>query len=216
MASSDWMNQLAKKSPAYKAGVLVAVLVVVGLLYWQFLYSPLKDEKSSAKSQYDRLKKKHDELKREEDQWEQLILDKDRLDKQLKQVKVSLPASSELPSFFRHLQKQAAAAGVTLKNWKRLKEEPVESYVKVPVSIEISGSFYEINHYFYLLHETERIITVENFSISEPSMRGDTVHLTSEFIASTFRQADKPPDTSFPSAEEVKSEEESEKKDDED
>lgn len=196
MASSEWINQLARKSPAYKAGILAAVLAVLGLLYYQFRYSPLKDEETSAQHQLESLQKTNKKLKKDKRKWEKLILAKDRLDEKLKKNKISLPASSELPAFFLHLQKQAAAAGVTLKNWKRLKEKPVENYVKVPVQIEVAGTFYQINHYFYLLHETERIITIEDFAITEPRMEGGELRLTAKFLANTFRQADRPPDQS--------------------
>lgn len=198
MASSDWISQLAKKPPAYKAGVLFGVMAVLGLFYYQFRYSSLADERNSAERQHNALRQTNQKLKKDKQRWEELILQKDRLDEKLKKIKVSLPASSELPAFFLHLQKQAAAAGVNLKNWKRLKEKPVASYVRVPVQIEVTGTFYQINHYFYLLHETERIITVENFSLGKPTLQGGEVVLTADFTASTFRQADAPPDTSFP------------------
>ena len=68
----------------------------------------------------------------------------------------------------------------------------MENFVKVPVAMKITGTFYEINEYFKLLYETPRIITVEALDVSQPKLTGDQIMLTASFRASTFRQADEP------------------------
>jgi type IV pilus assembly protein PilO len=198
MAQNDLVAQFARKPPAVQAGIFLGVIALLGLIYWQFFYSALADDKQAAINRNGALQKENDNLKKSLAKWEQLMLEKDALDEVLRKNQVSLPASSELPAFFVHLQRQAAASGVNIKSWKRIKESPIESYVKVPVAIEVTGSFYEINKYFYLLYQTDRIITVENFTLGGAAMRNDDIHLTASFTASTFRLADVPPDTSLP------------------
>jgi Tfp pilus assembly protein PilO len=189
MAKKDVLNQLARKPPAVQAGLLGAVLLVLGGLYWQLFYLELAESRQRATNKNRTLLTRNRELKEREKQWLELVQKKEELDAMLRKNQVSLPASSELPSFFVHLQKQAAAAGVNVKSWSRKNEQPVEAYMKVPVAMEVTGTFYQINHYFKLLYETDRIITVEDLKIGDAVHRGEEVILTASFRASTFRQA---------------------------
>jgi Tfp pilus assembly protein PilO len=119
-----------------------------------------------------------------------MIQEKEALDLKLSTNQVSLPRTSDLPSFIGHLQRQAAVAGVTFKNWSRVQEAPVQGYVKVPVAVEVYGTFYQVLKYFYLLGKTKRIITVENFKLERLPDNSDNVLLRASFRATTFRQAD--------------------------
>jgi type IV pilus assembly protein PilO len=199
--ANDFVAQLAKKPPQVKLAILAAVLAAFGLIYWQFFYSALSDKLVQLQAQRTQLQNDNKRLKEDLDKWNDLTLEKDRLDAKLGKNAVSLPASSELPAFFAHLQKQAAAAGVTIKSWKREGETPVEAYVRVPVAIEVRGTFYQINKYFHLLFQTERIISVENLTLGTPVGRGDDIQVSARFIAATYRQADAPPQPETPPAE---------------
>ncbi len=198
MASNDFVSNLASKPIGFKLGLLGGIIALLGILYWQFFYSSLSDELKTAKNRTNTLQKKSERLKKDLQEWEKLVLEKQSLDEELKRNSVSSPASSELPSFFLHLQKQAAGAGVKLDNWRRLKEVPIETYIKVPVSVEVTGSFYQINNYFKLLYETDRIITVENMTLDYVATNNDTVNLNAKFTASTFRLPDGPDDGTAP------------------
>jgi Tfp pilus assembly protein PilO len=194
---SSWVSQLAKKSTSYKLAVLGIIMAVLGFIYWQFMYSSLKEEQVTLRTQRNNLIKKVDDLKKKEETYRQRVHEMEALEQQMKKNALSLPSSSELPAFFLNIQKQAAAAGVTLRSWQRLKEVPVETYVKVPVSIEVSGTFYQINNYFKLLHEVDRIITVEQLKLGGVTLTNDEAILTAKFRASTFRKRDLPPDTNL-------------------
>ena len=196
----DYMGELAAKPLNFKLAVLGAVLAALGLLYWQLFYSGLSEDLDAAKNRNRSLRQKSDKLAKDKGEWDRLVLQKKELDTELTKNQVSLPSSAELPSFFYHLQKQAAGAGVKLDQWNRLKETPVESYVKVPVAMEVTGSFHQINNYFKLLYETDRIITVENLELSYLGSKDDEIQLKAKFQASTFRLPDQPPQTDLPDA----------------
>lgn len=193
----DLAAQIARQPPHIKAVILVGVLAVLGFVYWQFFYSTLADEKKQAAVTRKKLASEEEKLKEKEKEYKELLTKKKELDAQLAKNQLTLPASSELPAFFMHLQKQAAASGVTITRWSRTKEKEVESYVKVPVAMTVTGTFYQINNYLRLLAKTDRIITIESLTLGSADTSSDEVVLTAKFIAATFRQKDRPPDTSF-------------------
>lgn len=191
MAQESPIAKLAAKPLQYQIAVLVAIMVVLGLLYYQSLYSTLDEDLQQATGAYAREETTNKELIKRKKEWQQMIDDKKNLDIKLSTNQISLPETADLASFLGHVQRQAAVAGVSFRNWSRQKEEVLPGYVKVPISVEVVGSFYQILKYFYLLGETKRIITVEDFALNQ--VKGgdaDEVVLKATFRASTFRQPD--------------------------
>jgi type IV pilus assembly protein PilO len=197
MARRDLAAELSQKPLGFKLGILAGVLVVLGFFYWQFFYSSLADEQKALTSERSKLAKKETALKQREKEWIELLQKKEILDEQLTKNRVTLPASSELPAFFVHLQKQAASAGVTVVSWTRRKESAVETYVKVPVEMHITGTFYQINNYFRLLAQTDRIISIGGLNLRPFRTKNEEIILKASFNAMTFRQKDRPPDTTL-------------------
>jgi Tfp pilus assembly protein PilO len=171
-----------------KVAFFAAGIAVVVLLYYQLYYSSLSDELDNLKNQNTQLTQQNKQLQDRERKYKELVKKNDDLKEQLIKNRISLPTSAELPAFFVHLQKQAASSGVSINRWSRRREIPIgKSYVKVPVGMTITGTYYQILHYFKLLSETDRIITVESLSLGGAKVRADETVLRASFTASTFR-----------------------------
>jgi Tfp pilus assembly protein PilO len=182
-------DRLAKASSSTKIAILVVVLGVFGLLYYNFFYSDLVEEEESLVAVKKRQIEDERRLLKRKAEYQELLRQKADVEDRLRRNAIKLPESSELPAFFQHLETQAATANVRILLRTLDKEVPVETYVKVPVRMEVAGDFYQINNYFKLLNETARIITIENLYIGDRRRDGDRVVLTAKFTASTFRQA---------------------------
>lgn len=190
MASDSAIAKLAAKPLGFQIGVLVACLLAICGIYYQLMYSDLDEELTNAKSQYTRLERENKKAKDQEIEYKKLVKEKGDLDRQLNNNQVSLPATAALPSFIGHMQRQAAVAGVSFKNWSRKPEEKGAAYVRVPVSVEVIGNFHQVLKYFHLLGKTKRIITIEDFKLTPDKSTGDDVVLKATFQATTFRQPD--------------------------
>ena len=198
--SNELIDKFSKASTGVKVAVFGGIALLLGFLYWYMFYGDLAEQLESGKAEATKLASDEVKLKERQKQYRELLDKKKAIEDGLAKNQIALPASSELPSFFVSLQSQAIAASVQLVNWSRQDEIPVETYVKVPVKMEVRGDFYQIVQYFKLLFETRRIITVENLIISDPVKDGDQLLLSAKFTASTFRQADAPPQAAKPVA----------------
>lgn len=190
MASESPITKLAAMPLKNQVAVLIGSMVLLFGAYHQLYYSSMGEELDNAQAQYSRTEKNSSDLKQKQSEWKSMLTEKEALDVKLSTNQVSLPRTSDLPSFIGHLQRQAAVAGVTFKNWSRNPEAAVQGYVKVPVSVEVYGTFYQILKYYHLLGKTKRIITVENFKLDRLPEKSDNVLLRAAFRATTFRQAD--------------------------
>jgi Tfp pilus assembly protein PilO len=191
--ASESMEKLARLALPAKAAILVVTIGLLGLVYYQLAYSDLVDERDGLLAVRSRQVEDEKRLNRRKAEYQELLRQKADVDERLRRNSIKLPESSELPAFFQHLETQASTANVRIVTRVIDKEVPVETYMKVPVRMEIQGDFYQLNNYFKLLSQTERIITIENLFIGDPRRSAERVTLTGKFTASTFRQADRAP-----------------------
>jgi Tfp pilus assembly protein PilO len=203
-SKSDLAATLAKMPPAKRAAILGAVLAALGLLYWQFFYSGLKESEDSEKSTHSRLMKEQKKIDVEKAELKKLTDEHNKLKKSMEGIQLALPTEPELASFIDHLQIRAGDAQVNFKSWDNRPEVPVDKYIKVPLAIEVTGTFYQIMHFFHLLGpktsaaaavddlgETKklgRIVSIESLRIGEATVKNDEILLSAKFMASTFRQ----------------------------
>ncbi len=191
--SGDLVAKLGKAPPKTKAGVFLGAVAVVGFLYWYLLYGDLAAERDQLTSQAFQLQQQETDLTAKQKRYRELVEQKKEVEKIKSANRKSFPSAAEIPAFHRYLELQRQTAGVELVKHSLEAEVPIESYIKVPLSIEVRGTYYELLEYFKLLRDTERIITVENLFIGDPKRAGDKLVLTAKFHASTFRQPDQTP-----------------------
>ena len=198
-SSRELIDKLAKAPTKVKAGILAAVLVAFGALYY-FVgipglissYSDLSASLDSAKSRKTSLAEQKRQLEKKANDYNDLLRQMNEVQGRLAKNMEKLPASKELPAFLEHLQTQASIANVKIVSWTWDKEVPVESYMKVPINLVVEGDYYQLLQYFKLLFEESRIISVENLSIGGGKWESERWLLTAKFDASTFRQVDRP------------------------
>jgi type IV pilus assembly protein PilO len=67
----------------------------------------------------------------------------------------------------------------------------MDLYIRIPVRIEVRGTYHSITKFFKNLSELPRIVNVENLSLSvEKAEVGVSPRLHAKFVAATFRYRD--------------------------
>ena len=200
-AASNAIADFSKKSTGYKVAVFAAIGALLGLLYWQFMLSPLRTERNELENEKQGLENDSRRLDRELIEYRKLSERSTQLREMIEQNQKALPTGAELPAFFDTLNRKVGEAGVEVKKWEYKQEVPVETFIQVPLEIELTGTFFQLKRFFSSLivrpdtpgpdgssPERERIITIENLTLRVPQNRGRELLLTANFTASTFRQ----------------------------
>jgi type IV pilus assembly protein PilO len=206
-ASTGALNDFARMPTQRKVLVFAVAGLLLGGLYWQFVYKNLKNNLEQAEAASVSLADTNDKLAKDLPAYEKLKAKISELEIKIQENQKALPTQAEVPAFFETLERKVTESGVEINKWKKLKEEPVESFVKVPVEIEINGTFMQIKRFFASLvqkgvtpvvpiegqqgEERERIVSIENLSLTNPVVRNREINLTAKFVAVTFRQEDK-------------------------
>ena len=204
MASSGVMADFGRLPAQRKAAVFGVIGLLLGLLYFQFVWKPLKRDLAAAQQENGSKAALNTKLAADIPKFEALKTKMKELTQVITENQKALPTEAEVPAFFETLERKVTESGVEIKRWKKLKEEPVEAFYRVPVEIEITGTFMQIKRFFASLiqkgiapmvnaggqvEERDRIVSIDNLNLGTPTIKNREIHLNAKFVAVTFRQS---------------------------
>lgn len=204
MATTGIAADFARMPGSRKVLIIAVIAMLLGLVYYKFVYKSLDEDLTEEQATYDKNAKTLDRLEKTElPDCKDRRLSYPKLEARLNTYVKALPTGAELPAFFETLENKARAAGVEISKWNNTKaQEPIENFVRVPVDVEISGTYLQLKRFFASLvtkplrgvdDEPERIVSIEQLAISQPVVKNHEIVLTAKFTAVTYRQEDKPP-----------------------
>ena len=204
----------ARLPPRQKVMVFVVIGFLLGALYWQFVYKGLEADLTAAQNEQAAKKQLNTKLEQDIPEFAKLQAHMDRLRRIIDENQKALPTEAELPAFFETLNRKVLESGVEVIRSKQGKEELVDTFIKVPIDYEIQGTYTQIKKFFASLvpkkkkpgqsaepapggeqavEERERIVSIENLTLTSPVARNRELRLTARFTASTYRQEEKKP-----------------------
>lgn len=192
-----------------KVMIFVVAGLLIGALYWQFVYKGLEADLQAASNENQSKIGQNKKLETDIVEFEKLQARMVTLRRIIEENQKALPTEAELPAFFETLNRKVLESGVEVIRSKQGKEEPIETFVKVPIEYEIQGTYVQIKKFFASLvpkkkqpgeqasvepsgepgvPDQERIVSIENLSLTNPVVRNREIRLTAKFTASTYRQ----------------------------
>jgi Tfp pilus assembly protein PilO len=197
------MADFARMPTSRKVLVFAVIGIIGGLLYWRFSFQKLDARVKRTEAEHDALVNQNQQLEGDIPKYALLRQQMIELQKTVEENQKALPTEAEIPHFFETLERKMTESGVEITRWTKKGEEQIESFVKVPVDIELVGSFVQLKRFFASLvevkqptvdeqgvEERERIISIENLQLLAPVVRNREIVVTAKFTAVTFRQDD--------------------------
>ncbi len=200
------MADFQKLPRQQKVMVFVLIGALLGGLYWQFRFKSLKERLANAEAEHTNKVSLNKKLEADIPRFEALKQQMTKLRRVIDENQKALPTEAELPAFFDLLNRKVTESGVEISSSTRLKEEPIEQFVKVPVAIEMSGTFMQIKKFFASLmpkrtkpaqsasgdnvEEKERLVSIEGLQLSNPTVKNHEIVLKAKFTMVTYRQVD--------------------------
>lgn len=183
MAGASSLSRLA--APA-KAGITVAVVALIGVGYYFVFHSDMEDSLMLAQQSGIKLTGELNDAREAEKAYQKdlaELADREQRQKELNQI---LPATTEYPQFLSAVQSAANDSGVSLSAWTPRERVPEKYYARVPMKLELTGRFQQIARFFYNVGQLDRIINMENISMTDPRLVDNEVVLKTEALATAF------------------------------
>jgi type IV pilus assembly protein PilO len=191
---NELLRKLLKLSPPKKVAVTLGVIALLALVDYQFFYSETATRIASARAHQTEL---DDELGGYQRRRGEYLGFRDELKQLLEEQRGllrALPKRAEIPTFLANIQEQAELSSLEVLSVDIGQEAPFDLYIKIPVKMEVRGTYHQISRFFRNVGEMPRIVNVENLSLAPDrdklatEMQGAAPpKLRAKFIAATFR-----------------------------
>jgi type IV pilus assembly protein PilO len=183
-------EKLTALSPAHKALLIIGtVAVLIGAFYFlQYQDNAARIQKLT--KQVDSQQKKLVELKAAAAKVEVLEKDLVLAEEDLARMVALLPDQKEIPNLLESVSKIGAQAGLENILFQPQGEQVQEFYATIPVRLDILGTFHELETFFDRISKLNRILKVDNLSISrtkdsrEPTLQVNCTIMTFRFLES--------------------------------
>jgi type IV pilus assembly protein PilO len=188
---NNLLQKLLRLKTPVKIGATLGVMVVILGAYGGLFYLDVQDQIKSARAQQQQLKTEKDNYEKRKREYLAYRSELTQLQQEQRELLKALPKKAEIPTFLSNIQEQAELAGLEIVSLTIDAETPQELYVRIPVRIEVRGTYHTITKFFKNISELPRIVNVENLGLSvEKNDGAGSPRLRAKFIAATFRYRD--------------------------
>jgi type IV pilus assembly protein PilO len=192
---NELVAKLLKLKAPLKAAITVGLVAVLFGVYYLLFYTDLAQGIASAdagQTQQRTQKESYEKRKREYVAYRDELR---KLQEEQRELLKALPKKAEIPSFISSMQEQAELSGLEVLTMTIDAEAPEELYVRIPVRMEVRGSYHSLTKFFKNVSELRRIVNIENFGLNMDGPanveNNGPPKLRAKFIAATFRYVEK-------------------------
>jgi type IV pilus assembly protein PilO len=158
----DFLDKLDKVPFSQK--VVLLLLLVAGLFvaYYLSLFSPLDENIKNEESRFRALQNEKVDLMGIAQEEEILRAQIAELCSRRESFLEKLPAADEIPSLLQNIHQQAMLVGMEIFSFTRQDDVPEPNYTRIPVAMEVRGSYDQVADFFYFIGRQQRIVNVSN------------------------------------------------------
>jgi type IV pilus assembly protein PilO len=170
-----------------KLGIGVLLVALIGVAYLVVFYGDLSNNITAEKSKEEKLRGELSTARKNEFSYQQDLAElSDRQQRQRELVKI-LPTDTEYPAFLSAVQNVANVSGIGLTAWSPLPEVPDQFYSRVPMKVELRGRYHQVAKFFHGVGQLDRVINMENITLTDPKKEGEDIVVKVEALATAFR-----------------------------
>ena len=180
-------STLSKLPLIARIGVGAGLLLLVGVAYFVVFYGDIESQIKASRGQEQTLRNGLADARKNEFAYQKDLTElTDRQHRQRELNKV-LPTETEYPAFLSAVQSVANVSGIGLTAWAPQAEVTEQFYARVPMKVTLVGRYHQVAKFFYGVGQLDRIINMENISLTDPKVQGDDVVVKTEALATAFR-----------------------------
>jgi type IV pilus assembly protein PilO len=168
------------------AGIMAAAGVCA--LYYYLGYEPTEAEIAVQVQRKSQIEGERATAERDLRAYNDDVAELERLRNQAREQQRVLPDNPDIPGFLDSINRTATDTGLTIRLVQPEAEAPAQYYARIPVRVEVNGTFLDIARFFRSVGQMPRVINMENITLSQPVVGPDgKVRLDARMLATTFR-----------------------------
>jgi type IV pilus assembly protein PilO len=172
---------------AAKFGIGVAIVGLTAVAYWVVFYGDISSKITSARAQETTLRSELARARKAEFSYQKDLEELAQRKQRQRELNKMLPKETEYPAFLSSVQSVANVTGVSLSAWSPQGEVKEKYYARIPMKIEVDGRYHQVAKFFYGVGQVDRIINMENISLTKPTVKEEDVYVEVSALATAFR-----------------------------
>lgn len=187
---NELLDNLLERPGKQKLAILAVIVVLLGALYYSFLYAPRAEELAKLADSIEIAQNEKKIKTQKSANLVRLRKDLQDLDAELKRAVAQLPEKREIPELLSNISSKARQAGLEVLLFRPRPEAFQEFYAEVPVDITVKGNFHNTVSFFDEVGRMNRLININNIGFKNPAVNGDNILLETTSVATAFRFLD--------------------------
>ena len=180
-------SNLSRLPGIAKFGIGVSVLGLAAIAYWVVFYGDMANKITAAEARELTLRKDLAAARNAEFKYQKDLEELAQRKQRQSELNKMLPKATEYPAFLSAVQSVANVTGVSLSAWSPQSEVKEKYYARIPMRLELDGRFHQIAKFFYGVGQVDRIINMENISLTSPTVKDEEIHVSVSALATAFR-----------------------------
>lgn len=180
-------GNLTGLSQKNKALILGGSLLLPTLLFFFLFYSPSSKQISKLAKDNRYLSGEIQKVEAIADKLDDHKAEKAYVELQLKAASLLLPKKKEIPNLLTSISEQGTSSGLEFISFTPRPERPQQFYAIIPVAISVTGSYHNIGTFLDKVSKLNRIVTVNNISLSGARRTGNQMLLSASLELATYR-----------------------------
>jgi len=192
---NDALQKVIRLKTPIKIAITGGVIAAIFGVYGGMFYLDIQDQIKGARARQQQLRGEKENYQKRQREYQAYRAELTQLQQEQRELLKALPKKAEIPTFLSNIQEQAELAGLEIISLTIDAENPQELYIRIPIRIEVRGTYHAVTKFFKNLSELPRIVNVEGLSMAiEKAESGASPRLRAKFVAATFRYRDGPGD----------------------
>lgn len=187
---NELLDNLLERPGKQKLAILAVIVVLLGALYYSFLYAPRAEELAKLADSIEIAQNEKKIKTQKSANLARLRKDLQDLDAELKRAVAQLPEKREIPELLSNISSKARQAGLEVLLFRPRPEAFQDFYAEVPVDITVKGNFHNTVTFFDEVGRMNRLININNIGFKNPAVNGDNILLETTSVATAFRFLD--------------------------
>lgn len=183
-------------------GVWVVGIVAVLATYYFVFYEPLSEERASEENRRSGLQQEFRTAEGNLRRYNTDVAELARARQRAQQLQTVLPNDPDIPGFMRAINALSEASGLQLSLIQPVEERVEQYYARIPVQLEVRGSYLSLARFFHSVSQLPRVINMENIKLTDPQEDAVSheIRLKAVILATTFRGVQRPAGAPAPGA----------------
>jgi type IV pilus assembly protein PilO len=181
------LDQFRDSGSAQKIGIFVGAVLVVLLLDWSYIYGPRAEALEQTERTVDALRTELDAKRDKSNAREEFARELRLLSGRVREAEARLPDEREIADLLSNVASSARAVGLDLTLFRQKPETYADFYARVPVEMNMRGTYHELAQFLDRVKRLDRIVNVADIAVRKPRMEGDVLLVDASCVATTFR-----------------------------